>query len=192
MQIPRDEAKPKNWISTERTKRTAPSAREPHTFLWLQEVGEVQCRTKGSASLTAECQAIAASTRQDDYSPWEGIKLRLGTCIVCMDIEEHYTDGELSDSSFTSLGTGRVRTSKEPSESEKGQCEKQIGPSCFYNCPVFAVKLSSAHASRLPTQNLHVLQTKFHQHVWGLKFLSVINYILAWLLSTLLSKDKTQ
>lgn len=26
----------------------------------------------------------------------------------------------------------------------------------------------------------------------GLKFLSVVNYILAWLLSTLLSKDKTQ
>lgn len=135
--------------------------------------------------------------RQDDYSPWEGTKPGLGTCIVCTDMVRFegapYTGGELSDSPFTSLGTGRAGTSQEPSESDwEEQCEKQMGPSCFYNSPVFVIKLSSAHASRLPTQNLHVLQTKLHQHVWGLKFLSVINYILAWLLSTLLSKDKTQ
>lgn len=51
-------------------------------------------------SLTAQCQDIAASARQDDYgpdSPWEGIKPEPDMYIVCRSavrFEEHCT-GEL-------------------------------------------------------------------------------------------------
>lgn len=193
MQIPLDEAKPENWISTERTKRrpTPPHpARELHTLLWLQEVGEVQGRTQRSGSLTVECQDIAAGTRQDDYSPWDGIKPGLGMYIVCMEMvrfEKHYTDGEIPYNihqpgeweSRNFPGAIRVWLSRDSVRSK-------------YVAPVFTIKLCTVHASRLPTQNLCVVQTKLQQHVWSLKFPSVVNYILAWLLSTLLSKDKTQ
>ena len=58
----------------------------------------MQGRTQRSVPLTAECQDIAAGTKQDDYSPWEGIKPGLGTYIVCMDtvrFEELCIEGEL-------------------------------------------------------------------------------------------------
>lgn len=111
VQIPLDEAKPKNWISTERTKRRTPSQDGSYAHFYDCRRQE-RCRAGDrEVSLTAECQNIAAGTRQDDYSP--GKVPGLGKYIVCIDMvrfEEHYTEKYLN--TFTSLGSGRAGTSQ--------------------------------------------------------------------------------